>query len=155
MVVRSAKIDTQSVPQATHLYGALTGSSPALYNFFRTTPAFLPLRCSLRLHTFNVLNKAQPTVVFFGDNIPRPRVEETYRMVDESNLLVVAGSSLQVLWCNHRCCLVSSRACATIVVTELRVIVMLPCFVKPLVPEIPGADAVLVSLSSSTSWALG
>ncbi|CAM9992808.1 unnamed protein product, partial [Ectocarpus fasciculatus] len=38
----------------------------------------------------------KPTVVFFGDNIPRQRVEETYRIVDESNLLIAAGSSLQV-----------------------------------------------------------
>ncbi|CAM9568189.1 unnamed protein product, partial [Pylaiella littoralis] len=38
----------------------------------------------------------KPTVVFFGDNIPRHRVEETYRIVDDSNLLIAAGSSLQV-----------------------------------------------------------
>ncbi|CAM9233809.1 unnamed protein product, partial [Hapterophycus canaliculatus] len=38
----------------------------------------------------------KPTVVFFGDNIPRQRVEETYRIVDESSLLIAAGSSLQV-----------------------------------------------------------
>ncbi|CAM9332556.1 unnamed protein product [Scytosiphon promiscuus] len=38
----------------------------------------------------------KPTVVFFGDNIPRQRVEDTYRIVDESSLLIAAGSSLQV-----------------------------------------------------------
>ncbi|CAM9665103.1 unnamed protein product [Ectocarpus sp. 13 AM-2016] len=38
----------------------------------------------------------KPTVVFFGDNIPRQRVEDTYRIVDESELLIAAGSSLQV-----------------------------------------------------------
>ncbi|CAN0408590.1 unnamed protein product [Ascophyllum nodosum] len=37
----------------------------------------------------------KPTVVFFGDNVPRPRVEETYRMVDASDVLIAAGPSLQ------------------------------------------------------------
>ena len=42
------------------------------------------------------LRDPQPTVVFFGDNIPRKRVEQTYRIVDEASLLIAAGSSLQV-----------------------------------------------------------
>ncbi|CAN0317358.1 unnamed protein product [Ectocarpus sp. 8 AP-2014] len=44
----------------------------------------------------------KPTVVFFGDNIPRQRVEDTYRIVDESELLIAAGSSLQVCMAHCR-----------------------------------------------------
>lgn len=63
-------------------------------------------------------------------------------MVDESSLLVAAGSSLQVLlWGSPRVsCLVSSRASATNCVAELLLIPMLLFVVKPSV-RIPGADA--------------
>jgi NAD-dependent SIR2 family protein deacetylase len=36
-------------------------------------------------------------VVFFGENVPRPRVDECYRLVERSGALVVLGSSLTVM----------------------------------------------------------
>ena len=39
----------------------------------------------------------KPDVVFFGENVPRPRVESCYRLVDEANALLVLGSSLTVM----------------------------------------------------------
>ncbi len=38
----------------------------------------------------------KPDVVFFGESVPRPRVERAMRAVGEANLLLVAGSSLMV-----------------------------------------------------------
>ncbi|MFC0629299.1 NAD-dependent protein deacetylase [Kribbella deserti] len=39
----------------------------------------------------------KPDVVFFGENVPKPRVERCYRLVDEGNALLVLGSSLTVM----------------------------------------------------------
>lgn len=39
----------------------------------------------------------KPDFVFFGENVPKDRVERSYQMVDEAQLLVVAGSSLTVM----------------------------------------------------------
>lgn len=39
----------------------------------------------------------KPDVVFFGENVPRPRVERCYRLVDEARALLVLGSSLTVM----------------------------------------------------------
>jgi NAD-dependent SIR2 family protein deacetylase len=39
----------------------------------------------------------KPDVVFFGENVPRPRVEECFSLVASSSALVVLGSSLTVL----------------------------------------------------------
>ncbi|MEU7787366.1 NAD-dependent protein deacetylase [Amycolatopsis sp. NPDC049159] len=39
----------------------------------------------------------KPDVVFFGENVPRPRVEECYRLVDDAGALLVLGSSLTVM----------------------------------------------------------
>jgi NAD-dependent SIR2 family protein deacetylase len=39
----------------------------------------------------------KPDVVFFGENVPRSRVEQCYRMVDEAGALLVLGSSLTVM----------------------------------------------------------
>lgn len=39
----------------------------------------------------------KPDVVFFGDNVPRDRVDQCYRWVDEADALLVAGSSLTVM----------------------------------------------------------
>jgi NAD-dependent SIR2 family protein deacetylase len=36
-------------------------------------------------------------VVFFGENVPRPRAEACYAMVERSRALVVLGSSLTVM----------------------------------------------------------
>lgn len=38
----------------------------------------------------------KPDVVFFGENVPPPRVQDCYRLVDEAEALVVLGSSLHV-----------------------------------------------------------
>jgi NAD-dependent SIR2 family protein deacetylase len=39
----------------------------------------------------------KPDVVFFGENVPRPRVEECFSLVSASSALVVLGSSLTVM----------------------------------------------------------
>ncbi|HEX9042964.1 MAG TPA: NAD-dependent protein deacetylase [Trebonia sp.] len=39
----------------------------------------------------------KPDVVFFGENVPKPRVEECYALVSASSALVVLGSSLTVM----------------------------------------------------------
>jgi NAD-dependent SIR2 family protein deacetylase len=39
----------------------------------------------------------KPDVVFFGENVPPPRVQECYRLVDEASALLVLGSSLTVM----------------------------------------------------------
>lgn len=38
----------------------------------------------------------KPDVIFFGENVPVPRVQQCQRLVDEAEALVVLGSSLQV-----------------------------------------------------------
>jgi NAD-dependent SIR2 family protein deacetylase len=43
----------------------------------------------------------KPDVVFFGDNVARPIVDEAYALVDEAEALVVLGSSLTV-WSGFR-----------------------------------------------------
>jgi NAD-dependent SIR2 family protein deacetylase len=39
----------------------------------------------------------KPDVVFFGENVPRPRVERSYAIVDAAPALLVLGSSLTVM----------------------------------------------------------
>lgn len=39
----------------------------------------------------------KPDVVFFGENVPRDRVDAAYAMVDSADALLVAGSSLTVM----------------------------------------------------------
>src|SRR4051794_8269013 len=39
----------------------------------------------------------KPDFVYFGENVPKERVERAYRMVDEAEALLVAGSSLSVM----------------------------------------------------------
>jgi NAD-dependent SIR2 family protein deacetylase len=38
----------------------------------------------------------KPDVVFFGENVPRPRVETAMRRLDESDAMLIVGSSLMV-----------------------------------------------------------
>lgn len=38
----------------------------------------------------------KPDIVYFGDSVPKPRVEEAFSMVDAADALLVAGSSLTV-----------------------------------------------------------
>jgi NAD-dependent SIR2 family protein deacetylase len=39
----------------------------------------------------------KPDVVFFGENVPRPRVQECYALTEHSTALLVLGSSLTVM----------------------------------------------------------
>jgi NAD-dependent SIR2 family protein deacetylase len=39
----------------------------------------------------------KPDVVFFGENVPRPRVQECFALVERSAALLVLGSSLTVM----------------------------------------------------------
>ncbi|WP_461171655.1 NAD-dependent protein deacetylase [Arthrobacter sp. Z1-9] len=39
----------------------------------------------------------KPDFVYFGENVPKERVERSYRIVDDAGALVVAGSSLTVM----------------------------------------------------------
>lgn len=39
----------------------------------------------------------KPDVVFFGENVPKPRVERCYRLIDEARAVLVLGSSLTVM----------------------------------------------------------
>ena len=39
----------------------------------------------------------KPDVVFFGENVPRPRAQACYALVEECSALVVLGSSLTVM----------------------------------------------------------
>jgi NAD-dependent SIR2 family protein deacetylase len=39
----------------------------------------------------------KPDVVFFGENVPRRRVERCYRLIDDARALLVLGSSLTVM----------------------------------------------------------
>lgn len=41
--------------------------------------------------------RLKPHVVFFGENVPRERVERCYAAIDEADALLVAGSSLTVM----------------------------------------------------------
>ncbi|MGI8652759.1 MAG: NAD-dependent protein deacetylase [Geodermatophilaceae bacterium] len=41
--------------------------------------------------------RLKPDVVFFGENVPRGRVEAAFDLVDHADLLLVAGSSLTVM----------------------------------------------------------
>jgi NAD-dependent SIR2 family protein deacetylase len=38
----------------------------------------------------------KPNVVFFGENVPKPRVERSYALVESADVLLVAGTSLAV-----------------------------------------------------------
>ncbi len=39
----------------------------------------------------------KPDVIFFGENVPRPRVEECYALTERARMLLVLGSSLTVM----------------------------------------------------------
>ena len=39
----------------------------------------------------------KPDVVFFGENVPKPRVERCYSLIDDANAVLVLGSSLTVM----------------------------------------------------------
>lgn len=41
--------------------------------------------------------RLKPDVVFFGETVPRPRVDEAYALLEQAEVLVVLGSSLTVM----------------------------------------------------------
>jgi NAD-dependent SIR2 family protein deacetylase len=41
--------------------------------------------------------RLKPDVVFFGESVPKPRVQDAYALVDRAEVLVVTGSSLTVM----------------------------------------------------------
>ena len=43
----------------------------------------------------------KPDIVYFGENVPKDRVEQAYSLVDDADALLVAGSSLTV-WSGYR-----------------------------------------------------
>ncbi len=43
----------------------------------------------------------KPDVVFFGENVPKPRVTEAFQALDDADALLVVGSSL-VVWSGYR-----------------------------------------------------
>lgn len=56
-----------------------------------------------QVRTFRVVSCARckgvlkPDVVFFGENVPQPRVRESYALVERASALLVLGSSLAVM----------------------------------------------------------
>ncbi len=53
----------------------------------------------------------KPDVVFFGDNVPRPKVNQVFDYVDKCDKILVAGSSLYVsVFCARLFCM-SERFC--------------------------------------------
>jgi NAD-dependent SIR2 family protein deacetylase len=54
--------------------------------------AFVPVGCG-----YCGSDLLKPDVVFFGENVPRPRVDECYARVESASSLLVLGSSLTVM----------------------------------------------------------
>lgn len=62
--------------------------------------AVIPDRLTTRFRVVDCLGCGgllKPDVIFFGENVPRIRVEEAYRLVEAAASLVVLGSSLTVM----------------------------------------------------------
>jgi len=80
---------------ATVMEGARTGAEPAVNPdgdvALEETGGFAVVDC---LSCGGVL---KPDVVFFGENVPRPRVDACYSLVAASSGLVILGSSLTVM----------------------------------------------------------
>jgi NAD-dependent SIR2 family protein deacetylase len=38
----------------------------------------------------------KPDIVYFGESVPKERVEQSYSLIDEADVLLVAGTSLTV-----------------------------------------------------------
>ena len=74
------------------------GSAPSTPNFGRTvTPWSRSGPTSALADCEGCGGRLKPDVVFFGESVPKPRVEEAYRLVDAGEVLVVLGSSLTVM----------------------------------------------------------
>ncbi len=59
----------------------------------------------------------KPDIVYFGENVPKERVERAYALVDEAEALLVAGSSLTV-WSGLRFVRRAARAATPIVIVN-------------------------------------
>lgn len=71
----------------------------------------------------------KPDVVFFGENVPRERLEGAMAMLDEAGLLLVVGSSLMV-WSGYRFVLAARERglpCAAINLGRTRADALLDC----------------------------
>ncbi|MBK7864564.1 MAG: NAD-dependent protein deacetylase [Archangiaceae bacterium] len=60
----------------------------------------------------------KPDVVFFGDNVPAPRVEDAFAQLRASDALLVVGSSLHV-WSGYRFVLAAAEAGMPIAIVNL------------------------------------
>ncbi|WP_068273868.1 NAD-dependent protein deacetylase [Aldersonia kunmingensis] len=56
-----------------------------------STESFRPVGCAV------CGGMLKPDIVYFGESVPRERVEAAFTLVDEAELLLVAGSSLTVM----------------------------------------------------------
>ncbi len=52
-----------------------------------------------------------PDVTFFGDNVPRDRVNTIYELLSQSDSLLVAGSSLYVSYLGYNGCFTTGLEC--------------------------------------------
>ena len=59
----------------------------------------------------------KPDVVFFGENVPKARVEQAWRMLDSAAALLVAGSSLTV-FSGYRFVAAAARAGKSVVIVN-------------------------------------
>lgn len=86
------------------LHHRLTAANPRFdeqeVEFAPDGDAVLPDHLTARFEVVDCLacgGLLKPDVIFFGENVPRSRVEEAYRLVEGCSSLVVLGSSLTVM----------------------------------------------------------
>ncbi len=77
-------LNSRRLPQ----HGAIRPDGDAVVESWRTFVLADCMVCGGRL---------KPDVVFFGESVPKSRVEDAYRLVDDAEVLVVLGSSLTVM----------------------------------------------------------
>ena len=84
------------------MHARCTMLNPSLDNIFATAAPDGDADLEIDFSGFNVPGCPQcsgilkPDVVFFGDNVPRPRVDQVFDTLAESRGLLVIGSSLMV-----------------------------------------------------------
>lgn len=62
--------------------------------------------------------RLKPAVVFFGESVPPPRVEQAYQWVEQADVLIVAGSSLMV-WSGYRFVVAAVRCGIPVVIITM------------------------------------
>jgi len=75
-------------PQAPPIHAEMRPDGDAVVEDWRGFRLATCTRCDGRL---------KPDVVFFGESVPRTRVEQAYALVEQAEVLVVLGSSLTVM----------------------------------------------------------